>query len=69
MNDEPKTRRQKSVDWQNRYLAPVLLPIVMIVVVVAWAAGRTEAWFAVFMLGVLAIYLVSVTRRNRSGGK
>jgi uncharacterized membrane protein len=65
MTEKPKTRREKSVDWQNRTITPVLLAIGLIVVAASWAVGAIEWWLAVLVLAFGASALVSVFRRNR----
>ncbi len=65
MNEKPKTRREKSVDWQNRYITPILLAIGLIVVAASWAAGAIQWWLAVGVLAFSAAALISVIRRNR----
>jgi fatty acid desaturase len=68
MSDEPKTLAQRSVDWQKRYLTPVLVAlalIVLIAVVAASAVGSISWWVAVGLLAFGVFTLVSVIRRNR----
>lgn len=65
MRKELKTRAQKSVDWQNRYIAPALLVIGMIVVAASWAAGAIPWWLAVVVLVFTVFALVSLIQRNR----
>ena len=65
MSEKPKTRVQKSVDWQNRYITPILLVIGLIVVAASWAVGAIQWWYAVVILGFVAFALVSVIQRNR----
>lgn len=65
MRKELKTHAQKSVDWQNRYITPVLLVIGLIVAAASWAAGAISWWLAVVVLVFIAFALVSVIQRNR----
>ncbi len=65
MSEKHKTRAQKSVDWQNRYITPILLVIGLIVVAASWAVGAIPWWLAVVVLGFVAFALVFVIQRNR----
>jgi uncharacterized membrane protein len=65
MSDKPRTRAQKSVAWQNRYITPILLVIGLIVVAASWAAGAIQWWLALVILVFCAVALVSVIRQNR----
>lgn len=44
------TRRQRSVEWQDKYLRPVLLVVAILVVIAVWAAGGIPWWLAVPLL-------------------
>ena len=65
MSEKPKTRAQKSVDWQNRYITPILLVLGLIIVAVSWAVDAIPWWLAVVVLGFVAYALVSMIQRNR----
>ena len=65
MNEKPKTRAEKSVDWQNRYITPVLLVIGLIAVAASVVAGAITWWVAIVVMGFGAFALVSVIKRNR----
>ena len=65
MSEEPKTRAEKSVELQNRYITPILLVIGLIVVEASWAASAIPWWIAIVVLGFCAFALVSVIQKNR----
>jgi fatty acid desaturase len=68
MSEKPKTRREKSVEWQNRYLTPILVVLALIVLiglVASSAVGSISWWVSVGLLAFGAFTLVSVIRRNR----
>lgn len=44
------SRRQRSVEWQNRYLRPVFLVAAILVIVIVWAVGGIPWWLAVPLL-------------------
>lgn len=65
MSETNKTRREKSVAWQNRYITPVLLTLGLIAVAASWAAGAIEWWLAIVLLVFVAFGLVMSVQRNR----
>jgi len=65
MNEKPKTRAERSIDWQNRYVAPVLLVIGLIGVAAVWAVGGVAWWIALAVLSFGTYALVKVIQRNR----
>ena len=65
MSEEPKTRAEKSVEWQNRYITPILLVVGLIVVAASWAVSAIPWWLAIVVLGLNALALVSVIHKNR----
>ena len=64
MPDE-KSRAERSVDWQNRYLTPILLVVGLLLIAGAWAVGATPWWLAVVLLVFGAFALIAVISRNR----
>ena len=65
MSDKPKTRAEKSVEWQNRYITPILLVIGLIVVAASWFVDAIPWWLAIVVLGFSAFALVSLVQKNR----
>lgn len=65
MSDE-KNRAERSVDWQNRYLTPILLVVGLLLITGAWAVGAIPWWLAVVLLAFGAFALVGVVNRNRN---
>lgn len=65
MSEKQKTRRERSIDWQNRYINPILLPIVLIAVAASWAVGRLEGWIAIVILAFGVWQLVALIRKNK----
>lgn len=66
MPDE-KTRAERSVEWQNRYLTPILLVVGLVMIAGAWAVGSIPSWLAVVLLAFGAFVLIGVVVRNRQG--
>ena len=64
MSDE-KSRAERSVDWQNRYLTPILLVVGLLLIAGAWAVGAIPWWLAVVLLVFGVFVLVGVVSRNR----
>lgn len=64
MSDE-KSRTERSVAWQNRYITPILLIVGLLLIAGAWAVGSIPWWLAVVLLAFGAFALVGVVRRNR----
>jgi hypothetical protein len=64
MSDE-KNRAERSVDWQNRYLTPILLVVGLLLIAGAWAVGAIPWWLAVALLAFGGFTLVGVISRNR----
>ena len=64
MPDE-KSRAERSVDWQNRYLTPILLVVGLCLIAGAWAVGSIPWWLAVVLLVFGVFALVGVVSRNR----
>jgi uncharacterized membrane protein YdbT with pleckstrin-like domain len=64
MSDE-KSRAERSVDWQNRYLTPILLVVGLLLIAGAWAVDAIPWWLAVVLLAFGVFALVSVVSRNR----
>ena len=64
MPDE-KSRAERSVDWQNRYLTPILLVVGLVLIAGAWAVGAITWWLAVVLLAFGAFSFVGVVSRNR----
>ena len=65
MNEKLKTRAEKSVDWQNRFITPVLLVAGLIAVAASWAVGAISWWLAIMVLGFITFSLLSLIRRDR----
>lgn len=63
---EDKSRAERSVRWQNRYLTPVLLLVGMITTGVLWTLAAIPWWLAVVLLLFIAGSLASVVSRNRT---
>lgn len=59
-------RRQRSVEWQNRYLTPVFLIAAVLAVALVWAVGAIAWWLAVLLLAFGVATLVGVIRRQDS---
>jgi uncharacterized membrane protein YdbT with pleckstrin-like domain len=64
MPDE-KSRAERSVDWQNRYLTPILLVVGLLLIAGAWVVGSIPWWLAVVLLAFGAFALFGVVSRNR----
>jgi len=64
MPDE-KSRAERSVDWQTRYVTPILLVVGLVLIAGAWAVGAIPWWLAVALLAFGAFALVGVISRNR----
>ena len=63
MPDE-KSRAERSVDWQNRYLTQILLVVGLLLVAEAWAVGSIPWWPAAVLLAFGLFVLVGVVSRN-----
>jgi Flp pilus assembly protein TadB len=66
MSDDSRTRRQRSVDWQNRYITPILVGLAFVVIAAVWALGGIPAWMAILLLVFAGASFVMAIRRNRS---
>jgi len=64
MSDE-KSRAERSVDWQNRYLTPILLVVGLVLIAGAWVVGAIPWWLAVVLLAFGVFALFGVVSRNR----
>ena len=64
MSDE-KSRAERSVDWQNRYVTPILLVVGLLLIAGTWAVGSIPWWLAVVLLAFGVFALVGVVSRNR----
>ena len=62
---EEKSRAERSVAWQNRYLTPILLVIGLLLIAGAWAVGSIPWWLAVVLLLFGVFALVGVVSRIR----
>ncbi len=54
MSDE-KSRAERSVDWQNRYLTPILLVVGLLLIAAVWALGAIPWWLAVALLALWSL--------------
>ena len=64
MSDE-KSRAERTVDWQNRYLTPILLVVGLLLIAGVWAVGAIPWWLAILLLVFGIFALVGVVSRNR----
>ena len=64
MSDE-KSRAERSVDWQNRYLTPILLVVGLLLIAGVWAVGAIPWWLAILLIVFGIFALVGVVSRNR----
>lgn len=62
---EEKSRAERSVDWQNRYLTPILLVVGLLLVAGAGAVSAIPWWLAVVLLAFGVFAVVRVVSRNR----
>ena len=62
---QEKSRAERSVTWQNRYLTPVLLVIGLLLIAGSWAVGAIPWWLGVVLLLFGASALIGVISRNR----
>ena len=60
-----ENRAERSVEWQNRYLTPILLVIGLVLIAGAWAVGAIPWWLAMVLLAFGVFALVGVVSRNR----
>ena len=63
MSDE-KSRAERSVDWQNRYLTPILLVVGLLLIAGVWAVGAIPWWLAILLIVFGIFALVGVVSRN-----
>jgi hypothetical protein len=64
MTDDGKSRAERSVAWQNRYVMPALLVVGMILIAGPWSVGAIPWWLAVGLLLFGAGARTSVVSRN-----
>jgi cation transport ATPase len=64
MNKQDKSRRQQFVDWQNKYITPVLLVIGFIAVAASWGVGAISWGVAVIVLAFITFALVTVIKKK-----
>ena len=59
------TKRKKMIDWQNRYITPVLLVLGIILVAASWAAGGISWPIAIALIAFVSFALVAEIRKIR----
>ncbi len=62
-----ENRAERSVEWQNRYLTPILLVVGLLMIAGAWLVGAIPWWLAAILLPFGGFALVGVVSRNRQG--
>ena len=57
-------KRKDAIDWQNRYITPILLVLGIILVAASWAAGGISWPIAIVVLAFMSVVLVAEIRRR-----